>query len=436
MNDQLAFNLQSQIPLALPAGAVDDGDEGRQARGMAIAAITRIEKNPLGYTIPSLSGNGSYVMNNQNGGFCSCPDFAARQQPCKHLYALEFVIQRQERPDGTQTVRIVATGQNWPAYNAAQVNEQSHFVSLLRDLCNTIPQPEQRGRGRPRLPLGDMVFAVAAKVYSGMSGRRAMGDIQHAHADGLVDRVPCFSSVARYLENPGLTPTLKRLIEQSALPLKAVDTGFAVDSTGFATNVFDRWYSHKWGKQIKEARWIKSHVITGVKTNVVTSAEVEATMSHDTIHFAPLVLATAENFTINEVSADKAYLSKRNLHVVDDLGGVAYIPFKANSKAITHHKRDRLWERAFHYFNLHSAEFMERYHLRSNVETTFSVIKAKFGGFVRSKTPAAQVNEVYAKILCHNIVVLIHAMYELGVDPIFDGNISTDTPSVEIKAWG
>ena len=28
-------------------------------------------------------------------------------------------------------------------------------------------------------------------------------------------------------------------------------------------------------------------------------------------------------------------------------------------------------------------------------------------------------NEALAKVLCHNVVVLIHEMYELGIDPVF-----------------
>jgi transposase len=59
------------------------------------------------------------------------------------------------------------------------------------------------------------------------------------------------------------------------------------------------------------------------------------------------------------------------------------------------------------------------YHLRSNVETTFSMIKRKFGGSVRSKSRTSQVNEILCKILCHNLSVLVHAMYELGVTPTF-----------------
>jgi hypothetical protein len=41
--------------------------------------------------------------------------------------------------------------------------------------------------------------------------------------------------------------------------------------------------------------------------------------------FPALVNATARNFQIAEVSADKAYSSKANLQLVDDKGGVPYI---------------------------------------------------------------------------------------------------------------
>jgi transposase len=73
----------------------------------------------------------------------------------------------------------------------------------------------------------------------------------------------------------------------------------------------------------------------------------------------------------------------------------------------------------FYYYNLNRADFMTHYHKRSNVETTFSMVKAKFGGFVRSKLPAAQVNEVLCKILAHNICCLIQSNYELGIDTTF-----------------
>jgi transposase len=64
-------------------------------------------------------------------------------------------------------------------------------------------------------------------------------------------------------------------------------------------------------------------------------------------------------------------------------------------------------------------EFLQHYHKRSNVESTFSMIKAKFGDAVRSKTDTAMVNEVLCKIVCHNICCLIQETHELGIDPQF-----------------
>jgi transposase len=79
----------------------------------------------------------------------------------------------------------------------------------------------------------------------------------------------------------------------------------------------------------------------------------------------------------------------------------------------------------FHYFSLNKEEFLPRYHRRSNVETPFSMVKAKFGDSVRSKTDVAMKNEVLAKLVCHNVCCLISAMFELGLDPVFWASQST-----------
>ena len=53
------------------------------------------------------------------------------------------------------------------------------------------------------------------------------------------------------------------------------------------------------------------------------------------------------------------------------------------------------------------------------IERTFSMIKRKFGGAVRSKLQPAQFNEVLCKVLCHNLAVLVHETRELGISPSF-----------------
>ena len=54
----------------------------------------------------------------------------------------------------------------------------------------------------------------------------------------------------------------------------------------------------------------------------------------------------------------------------------------------------------YHYYHFRRDEFLTHYHKRSNAESRFSMIKAKFGDRIRSKTDTAQVNEVLLKILC------------------------------------
>ena len=307
--------------------------------------------------------------------------------------------------------------QDWPAYNAAQTHEQEHFTKLLRELCDTVPQPPQTF-GRPRLPLSDVLVGIGLKVYSTMSGRRAMTDFRDAQAKGLLGKAPSFTSTFRYLESPALTPLLKTLIEQSAMPMKSIETDFALDSSGFASSVYDRWFDHRWGKVRKEAKWVKSHLMCGVITHIVTSVEVTPTETADAPWLPSLVTSTAQHFDIREVSADKAYSSRKNLQAIDAIGASPYIPFKSNTNGIGK-RSDGLWNRMSHFYNFNRSAFMEHYHKRSNAETTYAMIKAKFGGNVRAKTPVAQVNEVLVKVLCHNICVLIQSIYELRLEPVF-----------------
>ena len=57
--------------------------------------------------------------------------------------------------------------------------------------------------------------------------------------------------------------------------------------------------------------------------------------------------------------------------------------------------------------------------IRISMESTFSAIKRKFGGAVRSKRLTAQVNEILCKVLCYNLTCLAQAMSELGISPDF-----------------
>ena len=307
--------------------------------------------------------------------------------------------------------------QNWREYDLAQTHELEHFAPLLYELCRTLKQPRFEF-GRPTVPISDMVYAVVTKAQRGMSRRRAMTDIKRAQEDGYIDHVPADSSVSRYLGKPELISALKWLIVQSALPLSTLEEDFAIDSTGIASTVYARWYDQKRGKERREAQWVKMHVLCGVRTQVVVAADVSDSDSHDSPFLKTLLgQIEHEDFDIRELSADKAYLSRRNYELAEELDIDLYVPFKVNSRR-QHPKKERnlTWERAFDYFQYRHEEFLEHYHKRSISEAVMNMIKAKYGGYVRSKTPVAQFNEVLVKVICHNIYCLIREAYELGIE--------------------
>lgn len=304
----------------------------------------------------------------------------------------------------------------WTAYNAAQSEEKSRFVALLSDLCSTVTQPEQHGRGRPRLPLSDMLFASVYKVYVGFSSRRFTTDLRDAFVGGHINSTPHFNSVSNYLAKPELTDILKSLITMSSLPLKAIETDFAVDSSGFSTCRYVRWFNKKYGREVDNREWVKVHLMCGVNTRVVTAVDISGWAANDTNYFVPLVERTAAHFDVREVSADKAYLSHKNLNAVESVGGMPFIPFKSNTLEPT---EAGMWARMYHLFMYKREEYMEHYHKRSNIETAYSMIKGKFGSALRSKSDTGQINEALCKILAHNICVLIQAMHALNVHPIF-----------------
>src|SRR5256885_3596565 len=155
---------------------------------------------------------------------------------------------------------------------------------------------------------------------------------------------------------------------------------------------------------------------------MVTAVQVSDGYAHDYPFYKGLVDRTAESgFQMKEVSADKGYLGASNMLATLQRGAIPYIPFKTNSSAHanTYSPKSELWTRMYHFYSLHRAEFLQHYHKRSNVETTFHMIKSKFGQRLRSRTLTAQINEALCKVLCHNLCVVIQSMHELNITPEF-----------------
>jgi transposase len=395
----------------------------RELKGLEIAARAKLTFADGAWLVPSQSSTTKKYRITLDPVNCTCEDFELHQQPCKHVHAARLV---QERDHGGKAPKmdmdVIAKRptyrQNWPAYNRAQMTEKHRLQALLHDLCRGLQEPERPAgkRGPRKTTLADQVFACAFKVYSTVSARRFNCDLRDAQAKGYMASGMHPNKICVFMESEELTPILHTLIVQSSLPLRHVETVFAPDSTGFSTSRFVRWYDEKYGMTRSGKEWVKAHVMTGVKTNIVTAVILEDKNANDSPQFKPLVQRTAQSFDVQEVPADKAYLSHENLGLLHSMGGTAFIPFKTNSQP---GEAGSLWEKMFGYYQFRRDDFLKHYHQRSNAESTFSMVKAKFRDHVRSKTDTAMKNEVLCKFLCHNMCVLIQSQCDLGIEPVF-----------------
>ena len=249
----------------------------RKEKGLHIAKTSRIQRTDKGWKVPSQSGAGHYmVISNGLEAKCNCPDHETRQCKCKHIWAVEMIVTKEVDNEGnvtiTKTVRKTYS-QDWKNYNLAQQKEKGLFMKLLGDVTSNIRQPAYTF-GRPSNLLSDTVFSMVFKVYSTFSGRRFSTDIETAKDKGFVEKKIPYNSMFDYFKKNALTPLWAQMVTITSLPLRTVEKDFGIDSTGFGTSNFQRWYSFKHGKEINSRRWVKCHFITGVKSNVISSVKI------------------------------------------------------------------------------------------------------------------------------------------------------------------
>jgi len=304
-------------------------------------------------------------------------------------------------------------GQDWKSYNQAQQKEKVFLIHILNELLNNISFPKTVKVGRNPIPLKDKIFYLVLQAYNQKSSRRCISDLELCKRLNFVDKTPHFNTILSSLKDTEVTKYLTHLIRISGAPLQQVEQDFAIDSSGFSTCQFDRWFNIRTGKDSDKRRFKKLHMTCGVKTNIITAINITPGNFADSPQFENLVKTTKEMYDIREVSADKAYISRKNLQLVSDMGGIPFIPFKKNARR--NQRGVGIWKTMYDFYILNQQEFLEHYHKRSNSETVFHMIKMKFGAHLKTKNNISQTNEILSKCLAHNICVLIQEMFEIGI---------------------
>src|SRR5256885_6198544 len=83
----------------------------REQKALVIAAKSKITKKGDTWLVPSQSGNGQYKVNaiDPDWPTCTCPDFELRHARCKHIYAVEYTIERETSTTKTAKGEVTTT---------------------------------------------------------------------------------------------------------------------------------------------------------------------------------------------------------------------------------------------------------------------------------------------------------------------------------------
>ena len=321
------------------------------------------------------------------------------------------------KPRREQTPKKPTYQRDWKAYNQGQYNEYTYFNAYVSSLAATVEEPpREKKAGRKPIPFRDLLTCAIILSYRGLSGRRAQGVIQELYDNGYIDTAPSPTVIWRFMDYENLSEILRVLIQISATPAIAAETRLAIDASGFRTTSYSDWFGEKHGYE-KVNEWIKLHAIVGVETNVIANAYVTDGHTHDNKMFKPLVEEVVQQFTVTEVSADKGYLARDNFNLCKDYGIRLFVPFKTSSTPAARGSGE--WTKMYYYALENPEEFKKHYHKRSNVETVFHMMKATGQETIRSRKFRTQSNELYCKVICHNIRMLIMLNATQGLEPEF-----------------
>jgi transposase len=390
----------------------------REIKGKEIAKNAPIIFDGDCWIVPSSVGKSEYQVNLHNQT-CTCPDFSKNLVKCKHQYAVDEKINREFKTvsannNGAKKPKRIQTKRNWSGYNKAETKGRTKFVELLSEICGQISEPPaKKGRGRKNLPIRDLIFCLLLKIYETHNSRKTLDYLNDLQKSDKISHVPHFNSISNYLRRDWVTPILSELVTVSSLPLAAIEKSFSVDSSGFGVSGKKTWRDVKYGNDEEWHEWVKAHIICGNLTKIIIAAKISPAYAGDSPFLVSLIGKTAGHFKLEEVMADAAYSSRDNLELIEGHNARALVAFKSNA---VFGANGKMWDKLLNFYKYHFDEFHERYRFRNNVETAFSAIKANFGEKLRSRSERGQINELLAKIVCHNLRVLVKSVHELNLE--------------------
>jgi len=326
-------------------------------------------------------------------------------------------VNSRSKPNGKKKKRYP---RNEALYNKIQENEFPIVFACLPGAILAVLDRTDLGTKRGRKPknLYDILTCLFVKKYLGFSLRRSMGMLRVFNYAGIIDvEIPCFKTLNNYLLKKEIRPYLQKLMILTSDLFSSIERYMATDATGIATNCYSSWYSIRIKRESEKRDHLMVHISVGTKSNVVAAIDIRTHKGEDNVIFRSHVKQVGERFDIDEWSGDKMYLTRENCDAVVEIGATPWLKIKSNT--ISRAKGSTSWKKMVQCFNEEPEVANQKYHRRSNVESTNSSKKRKCGSSVSSRLPTAQINEELLSWVGYNFSLIPRAKYEFEIEPDF-----------------
>ena len=242
---------------------------------------------------------------------------------------------------------------DWHAANKILMDGNMTLLVLLSRLLETVEDSDEDNM--THTSLRDTLFSGIYRVCYRRTMQQTIAELRMAEEYGLISAVPTATTLSRCMNHPAITPILGELVAASALPLTAVETGYTQDSAGFGTC----------------RNFLRLDLLLGTATGIARDARVAKADDAEAI------------LPQRDVSAGLKAPSGRRC---------------ANRLA-------------------HAWETDTLYSRRNRVESAIGQMKRRFGDTVRARNHTGQINEMYCKVIAHNLAVLVYEIYVQGFSP-------------------
>lgn len=290
-------------------------------------------------------------------------------------------------------------------YSSHDAARSRHFQFLLDELIklgNMVPNKSSNFGRPPDFPLPVLFVLLGLKFDSGLGYRTFVAQLNFNPL--LLERLdlaraPSYSILQQALKrlDSQLLHRMYQLLARKRPPPRKI----AVDSTGFSHSTGGEWMFLRFRKTRKR-RFTALHAAVDTDTLMIHSVRVRARPGGDAKEMIPLLRRVLHQ-CLESVYGDKAYISRKNVQFIAELGAYAAIEPKKNLGVNS--RGHRAYGQLMREYRAGPEEWKRahEYGKRSLVETVFGMMKVRFGGGLSSRRYKEQRRELLIKVILHNL---------------------------------